>query len=64
MRIIDSVEQANINGEMKMTTAITLAIASYAELSGMNELDVLLAIKNGDKVIENSVMMLTFVSSL
>jgi hypothetical protein len=49
---------------MKMQTAITLAVASYAELSGMTELDVLLAIKNGDKVIENSVMMLTFVSSL
>jgi hypothetical protein len=46
-----------------MQTAIKLAVAAYAELSGMSETDVLMAIKSGNKVIENSVMMLTFVSA-
>lgn len=46
-----------------METAINLAVATYAEISGMNEFEVLTAILNGNETIKNSVMMLTFVSA-
>lgn len=41
-----------------METTLKLAIETYSKLSGLNEVKIIEMIKDGDKVVTSSVMML------